>query len=73
MREWLIKIREIKGFTQQEVATLSGISRSYYSGIETGFRNASPKVAKNISNALGFEWTLFFEEKGRKTSHNKTA
>ena len=73
MREWLIQLRELKGLTQKEVASLSGISRSYYSGIEVGNRNAKPQIAQNIGEVLGFDWTLFFENKRRKTSHNKTA
>jgi putative transcriptional regulator len=74
MRQWLIQIRILKGYTQQEVANLAGISRSYYSGIEVGTRNAPAKTAKKIAGVLGFDWTLFFEEKGRETSQkNKTA
>ncbi|GCL71753.1 XRE family transcriptional regulator [Paenibacillus naphthalenovorans] len=72
MRTWLIQMRELKKLTQQEVADLAGISRSCYSGIETGNRNARVPTAKKIANALGFDWTLFFEEKGRKTSQKKT-
>lgn len=73
MREWLVKLRELKGMTQKEVASQSGISRSYYSGIEIGTRNTKPDVAKNIAEVLGFDWTLFFANKGRETRHNKTA
>jgi putative transcriptional regulator len=74
MRHWLIQLRVLKGYTQHEVAKLAGISRSYYSGIELGTRNAPVKTAKKIAGVLGFEWTLFFEEKGRETSHeNKSA
>jgi transcriptional regulator with XRE-family HTH domain len=72
VRNWLIQLRELKKLTQQEVADLAEISRSYYSGIEVGTRNAPVKTAKKIASALGFDWTLFFEETGRKTSHNKT-
>jgi putative transcriptional regulator len=72
MRTWLIQMRELKGLTQLQVANMSGISRSYYSGIEIGTRNASPKAAKAIANALGFDWTVFFEQIGLKTSQSKT-
>lgn len=71
MRQWLIQMRELKGLTQQDVAKLAGISRSYYSGIELGTRNAPAKTAKKIAAALGFDWTVFFEENGRKTSQKK--
>lgn len=72
MRTWLMQLRELKGYTQLEVANLVGISRSHYSSIETGHRNAPPKTAKKIADVLGFEWTLFFEEKGRKMSQKKS-
>lgn len=76
MREWLVQMRNLKGLTQQEASVSAGISRSYYSGVETGKRNVPVKTAKKIAAALGFDWTLFFEETGRKTSHkskNKSA
>lgn len=73
LREWLVKLRELKGLTQKEVASRAGISRSYYSGIEVGTRNTKPDVAQNIGEVLGFDWTLFFTQKRRETSRNKTA
>lgn len=69
MRDWLVSLRIVKGFTQNEVATKCGISRSYYSGIENGTRNAKPSTAKEIANVLGFDWTIFFEKNGRISSH----
>ncbi|MDB5054999.1 MAG: xre family transcriptional regulator [Bacilli bacterium] len=71
MREWLIKIRDTKGLTQLQVATDSGISRSYYSGIEIGSRNASPKAAKAIARTLGFNWTAFFDQNGLEMSQKE--
>jgi putative transcriptional regulator len=74
MRQWLIQMRVIKGLTQLQVAKLCGISRSYYSGIELGTRNAKPSTAKKIASVIGFDWTLFFEENRLITSHkNKSA
>lgn len=72
MRHWLIQLRNKSGLTQLEAAQKSGISRSYYSGIEVGTRNAPVKTAKKIAAALGFDWTLFFAENGRKTSQKKS-
>lgn len=72
MREWLVQLRKHKGFTQLEAAEKAGISRSYYSGIELGTRNVPVKTAKKVAAVLGFEWTLFFEQNGLKTSQ-KTA
>ena len=73
MREWLIQLRKHKGLTQQEVADQAGISRSYYSGIENGNRNGRVETIKRIADVLGFDWTLFFENKRRKTSQKTTA
>lgn len=61
MRDWLIEIRKSKNLTQDEVATKSGISRQYYSFIENGDRNCPVETAKKIADALGFDWTKFFE------------
>lgn len=46
--------------TQEKVADLAEIERSYYTKIENGL-TPSVKVAKRIAGVLGFEWTLFFE------------
>jgi len=49
----LRRIRESKGFTQERVATLSGLSRPAYRNIETG--DSMPKVStlQNIAAGLG--------------------
>ncbi len=49
----LRRIRESKGFTQEHVATLSGLSRPAYRNIETG--DSMPKVStlQNIAAGLG--------------------
>ena len=64
MRNWLIEIREKIGISQYKAAELAGISQSYYASIEVGSRGNPLKVdiAKKIANALGFEWTKFYEE-----------
>jgi len=59
-REWLMVLRG--DLTQQQVADMAGISRSYYTGIETGLRNASVSAAKAIGKVLGFKWTKFFDD-----------
>jgi len=61
-RFWLVKYRTDKGLTQQQVADLSDIERPFYTQIETGSRNPSVKKAKNIAKALGFDWTIFYNE-----------
>jgi len=63
MRKWLKDIRDSKGLTQEQVAILSGISRSHYTHIEQGTKTPSVNVAKRIAKQLGFDWTIFFEDK----------
>lgn len=60
MRHWLIEIRGKR--SQQSVADKIGISRGAYANIELGKRNPSVQLAKKIGEALGFVWTLFFDE-----------
>lgn len=62
LRVNLMEERKKANFTQREVGKLSGISESYYSMIESGDRKPTVKTAKKIAAALGFDWTLFFED-----------
>lgn len=62
MRIWLLKRRKERSKTQDYIACKARISRSMYAMIESGERNPSVTVAKNIAKVLNFEWTLFFEE-----------
>lgn len=71
MRGWLKKLRVDKGFTQQDVADRSGIERPYYTMIESGNRRPSVQVAKSIALVVGFDWTLFFEQKSNETKQKE--
>ncbi len=64
MRHWLVEIREKSGLSQYGVARLTGLSQSYYAGIEVGVRgNKLPvNTAKRIADALGFPWQKFYDE-----------
>lgn len=62
-RTWLKKLRDQRNMTQNEVAKQAGIERAYYTMIEQGYRNPSVRVAKDIASVLGFDWTIFFEDK----------
>lgn len=70
MRVWLVEKRKKKGYTQNQVSELSGISRSFYSEIENDTKDPGGKTAKKIADALDFDMRLFFEEKGRGTRHS---
>lgn len=69
MREWLVELRNKKGLTQEDVAIKSDVARAYITQIETGDRRPSVQVAKRIAEAVGFEWTIFFETDSNKTLH----
>ncbi len=60
MREWLKEARDKRGFTQEEISKISGISRTYYTMIEGGNKTPTVNVAKKIAKTLGFQWTFFF-------------
>lgn len=72
MRVWLKEIRHQRGYTQEKVAELSNIQRAYYTMIESGNRNPSVSAAKKIGKALGFDWTIFFDDKGNETKQKST-
>lgn len=71
MRKWLKALRDERCLTQEEVAKMSGISRSHYTHIEAGNKTPSIKVAQDISKVLKFKWTLFFEENSSLKEHVK--
>ncbi|MCL1986514.1 MAG: helix-turn-helix domain-containing protein [Firmicutes bacterium] len=65
MRQWLIDLRQLHGFTQAEVAKIVGIKQPYYSKIERGKQIPTTKcdIEKKIADLLGFQYTKFFEDK----------
>ncbi|MFS0973322.1 helix-turn-helix transcriptional regulator [Enterococcus avium] len=71
MNDWLINLRNKKELTQDEVAKLAEMPRTTYSSIEQGRRRPSVENAMRIASVLGFDWTYFFENKVRETTHDK--
>lgn len=63
LKNTLIKAREKKNLTHEQVASLAdkGITRQYYGMIENGDRTPSVIVAKSIADVLDIDWTIFFE------------
>lgn len=61
-REWLIKKREAKGLSQEEVAKQCGSTQTTICAIELGSRRPSVKLAKQLANLLEFNWVIFYEE-----------
>ena len=68
--DWLEKLRKEKKMSQERVASECGISRQYYSFIESGERGAKLPVptAKKIASVLGFDWVLFYDAKEKAPS-----
>ena len=60
MRDWLKTIRLKRNVTQEKVAELASISRSYYTQIELGIKTPNVDTAKKIASVLDFEWLKFF-------------
>jgi transcriptional regulator with XRE-family HTH domain len=60
--ENLKKIRELSGFTQEQVAKVLGIERSTYSNYEGGIREIPYHILENISNLFGCEPFVLFED-----------
>ena len=67
---WLKDIRLKLDLTQEQVAERAGISRTFYTEIETGSKNPSTKTAKKIAQVLNFDWVIFFEDECRETQQN---
>ena len=51
------KIRNQRGYSQEEFAEIAGFSRSYYTEIETGKRNISILNLIKIAEALKADWS----------------
>ncbi len=47
------KAREAKGLSQEAFAEVSGLHRTYLSGIERGSRNPTVQVVERLAKALG--------------------
>ena len=54
--------REEKGYTQQYLASMVGVTQTAISLIESGERCPSVPLAKRIAKLLEFEWTEMYEE-----------
>jgi len=72
MRLRLIRLRKERKMTQQQVAEILGITRSFYGMIETGDRNPTLDLAKKIAELFQVDIEeIFFDEKGHVTLHNE--
>lgn len=60
--EFIKRGRETRGLTQGEVATLIGISQSYYGYLERGERNVDFVVAMRICKVLKIDLSDYLKE-----------
>lgn len=57
----ILELRKNKGLSQEALANLAEIDRTYMTGVETGKRNISVKVLLKIITALGSNYRSFFD------------
>jgi transcriptional regulator with XRE-family HTH domain len=57
------KLRLEKGLSQEGLALLADLDRTYIPSIEKGERNVSITVIEKISNALKVKISILFDEK----------
>lgn len=51
----VVKLRAEKGISQEELAHVAKVNRSYLSDLETGKKNVGLDILGRIANALGVE------------------
>lgn len=72
MRLRLIRLRKERKMTQQQVAEVLGITRSFYGMIETGDRNPTLDLAKRIAELFQVDIEeIFFDEKSHVSLRNE--
>lgn len=54
--------RKLKGMTQEQLAVLAGMERSYVSDLERGTRNPSVLALGRLADALGVEASLLLSK-----------
>lgn len=62
----LRRYRRARGVSQEELADLCELDRTYVSGIERGLRNPTVVVLEQLANVLGVAPGLLLEEDARK-------
>jgi transcriptional regulator with XRE-family HTH domain len=61
-RDWLITLRKNKNLTQADVADSIFIDRAYYSQIESGTRNPSVDISRNLAKVLDINPSLLLSD-----------
>ena len=63
------RLRESQKISQERLADLSGLHRTYISSVERGERNVTIDTMERLAKALGVEISIFFHE---EILHEKT-
>ena len=61
--ERIRELRKIKNLSQEGLANLAEVDRTYMTGVETGKRNVTVKILLKIIKALDTNYKTFFDDK----------
>ena len=56
-------LRKTKNLSQEGLANLAEVDRTYMTGVETGKRNVTVKILEKIIKALDCNYKTFFDDK----------
>ncbi|MGL2962782.1 helix-turn-helix domain-containing protein [Flavobacterium sp. RSB2_4_14] len=59
-------LRKVKNISQEALANIAEVDRTYMTGVETGKRNVTVKILEKIIVALDTDFTTFFNDKSFK-------
>lgn len=64
------RIRQARGISQEELADLAGLHRTYVGAVERGERNITLINANRIAEALGVKLSDCLKERNERTKAN---
>jgi transcriptional regulator with XRE-family HTH domain len=62
----LRRLRQAKGWSQEDLALTAGVDRTYVSGVERGVRNPTVLVLSQLANALQVEAAVLLLHDGQR-------
>lgn len=65
------RYRQEKGWSQEYLAEVTGLHRTYISQLERGLKSPSVRVLSHITNALGLRMSEFFSSVEESLSVNE--
>lgn len=60
------RVREAMGWSQDKLSEISGLHRTYISGIERGVRNPTISIVQQVALALGVSIADLFNDQEKK-------